>query len=238
MIKIIGIRNKYKMSWIDRGSYYEHTAAQGTKPWGDARLGRVNSSNSGAMVGKSPFKTAEETGKIIAGVVEEQFSDKSIQAMDHGHFCEPRGRNWYEKTYDCKVIERGLCVSKEDFRFGASVDGEIVGKDGIIEIKCPKKMWNPILNYMNAKERGWKPPPNYYDHIYDTHLCQMMHGMAILKKSFCDYIVYSTEDNKVFVQRVHFDPEFWNNHYQILKKNYELYIAPYLINSKYPISPI
>lgn len=221
--------------WVDRGTFWEHRASQGSEEWKKARMGRINSSNTGAMAGKSSFKNPEETGRFIAGVEVEEFSTKSLEAMNHGHQFEPICREWYEKTYKCKVLERGLCIPKNCDFIGASVDGEIIGTEGIIEIKCPKKMYRPILNYMNMKEQGWTPPINYYNHIWSTHLCQMMQAMFVLNKQYCDYIVYSTEDSKVFVQRVHFDPIFWNNHFEIIQTNYSSYIIPYLTNS--PLRP-
>lgn len=222
--------------WVDRGSYYENVAHQGSPKWLEARKGRVNGSNTGGLAGKSSFKSVEETGKIIAGVIEEQFKQKNIDAMAHGHKFEKIAREWYEKKYNCKVIERGLAVCKTDYRIGVSIDGEIVGQEGILEIKAPLKLWKPILQYMDAKSSGWKPPANYHDHIWESHYCQMQQGMFILKKKYCDYIVYSTEDRQVFTQRIFFDPVYWNNHYSIIKQNYELYVKPHLEDT-YPLSP-
>lgn len=214
--------------WVDRGYYYEHSAPQGSEDWLKARIGRCNGSDSGSLSGQSRFDTAEQTGKYIAGIESKVFSDQSQEVMKHGHVTEPIARQWYENKYQCKVVERGLCIPKNIDIIGASVDGDILETDGILEIKAPKKMYKPILNYMNMKENGWLPPENYYDHIWNSHLCQMMQGMKVLNKKYCDYVVYSTEDSKIFVQRVHFDPVFWGNHYSILSKNYKTYVEPYL----------
>ena len=223
--------NKYKkrifiQMWKDRGVYYEHTAPQGTDEWIKARIGRCNGSDSGGLAGESNFDTPEQVGKYIAGVEKKDLSGN--QAVQHGHKTEPISRAWYEKTYNCKVIERGYCIPKDSGIIGASVDGDIVDSEGIIEIKCPVSMYRPILKYMEMKENGWIPPERYLDHIWKTHYCQMQQGMFVLKKKYCDYIVYSTEDKKAFVQRVWFDPEFWEQHYAKLEKNYELYVRPYL----------
>lgn len=223
--------------WVDQGEFWECTASQKSEEWLRARIGRVNGSNTGALAGKNErFKTAEETGKLIAGVIQEQFEQKNIDAMLHGNNFENTARVWYEKNYNCKILERGLAVCKSDYRIGASIDGEVIGQDLLIEIKCPLKLWRPIVQYMEAKSHGWKPPPNYHDHIWETHYCQMQQSMFVLKKSFCMYIVYSTSDAKVFTQRVAFDPVYWNNHYSLIKKNYDLYVKPHL-NGTYPIIP-
>ena len=56
--------------WVDQGEFWECTAPQKSEAWLRARIGRVNGSNTGALAGKNErFKTPEETGKLIAGVV-------------------------------------------------------------------------------------------------------------------------------------------------------------------------
>ena len=222
--------------WIDRGSYFEHNAPQGSQKWLDARIGRVTGSESGALAGLSNFKTAEKTGKTICGLEE---NNLNIDIMAHGTKTEPIARRWYEKTFKCKVIERGLCVPKSDYRIGASVDGEIEGEDGILEIKCPQKMYKPLQIYNENVKSGWKVPINYHDHIFPSHYCQMLQGMHVLNKKFCDYVVYCTSTGEVFTQRIPFNKVYWDHHYSILKRNYSLYVSPHLKLKKmaYPIWP-
>ena len=214
--------------WSEHKHFWEHRAKQGTQEWLDARIGRITGSNSGAMADKSHFKKPKEMGLIIAGVVTEEFDEESLRRMNHGHQYEPKARAWYEKKYGCQATERGLCVSKTDNRFAASVDGDIIGTDGILEIKCPQKMYRPIEKYIQNVQNGWIPPANYCDHIWDTHICQMQQGMYVLNKKWCDYVVYCTSTEQIFTQRIHFDPVYWAKHMQILDKNYGLYIEPYL----------
>jgi len=224
--------------WLDRGRYWEHMAKQGTQAWKDVRKGRITSSNSGALAGKSTFKTAEETGEIISGIKEEVFSEKNIQFMEHGHRFEEKARTWYEDTYKCKVLERGLCVLKSDIRIGASVDGDIINDFGCIEIKCPQKMYNSILIYMDNISNGWKPPHNnFYDHIFPTHLAQCMQACYVLGKKYCVYIVYCVSSGQVFTQKINFCEKWWNEHYLLLNKNYNQYVLPHLKGTSYPLIP-
>jgi putative phage-type endonuclease len=222
--------------WVDRGIYWEHGAPQNTQAWLEARRGRVNGSETGALAGESNFETPEQTGKYISGIEEKQFSEKSQMAMNHGHKWESTARIWYQKKYNLQVIERGTCVSKSDYRIASSVDGDIVGTSGVIEIKCPQKMYKPIINFQNMKKNGWQPPENYHQHIWTTHYCQMQQAMFVLGKTYCDYIVYSVEDRSVYTQRILFDPIFWKNHYEKVIQNYEKYVTPYL-KKGYPIIP-
>ena len=223
--------------WVDRGAYYEFTAPQKSQEWLNARIGRVNGSNTGALAGKSSFKTPEQIGKIIAGVEIEHFEEKNIIAMTHGNLTENSARRWYEETYNCKVIERGLAVPKSDYRIGGSIDGEIVGTNSLLEIKCPKSMYKPILSYMDAKSHGWIPPANYYNHIFESHMAQMQQCMFVLQKTSCEYIIFATDDAKVFTQTIPFLPEYWKEHYSVISENYEKYVKPYLVNTPYPLEP-
>ena len=214
--------------WRDCGNYWELVAPQGDQIWKDGRIGRVTTSVSAGLSGDSRFKTPEEQGKIIAGAIEEYFTPDEEARMNWGTTTEPIARQWYAEKIQRKIIERGLIVPKWDYRLGASIDGEIEGTDTIIEIKCPVKMYYPLEQYIDQKNNGWIPPPNYYNHIWKNHLIQCMHAMAITGKKFCVYIVYSTSDCAIFVQKIPFDPEFWAQHYSKIIENYNKYVVPYL----------
>lgn len=227
--------NKYQ--WIDCGNYWELNAPQGDDIWKEGRIGRVTSSVSGALAGNSIFKTPEEQGLIIAGVKEEQFSPAALERMTHGTKSEAPARMWYQSTIGKPIRERGLIVSKTDPILGASVDGDIVGGDDeIIEIKCPLSMYYPIEQYIDQLKTGWVPGPNYFKHIWPSHYDQIQHALKIMDKKYCNYIVYCTTESKVFTQKIPFNPEYWDQHYQKLKENYEKYVKPHL-NGKYPIMP-
>ena len=229
-----------KVIWIDHGTYWELSAPQGDDIWLKGRKGRTTTSVSGAMANRSRFKTAEEQGKIIAGVVEEYFTPEETERMGHGTDTEPIARNWYSGYSGYKIEERGLVIPKWDLTIGASIDGDIIGTDGIIEIKCPLNMYYPLEQYMDQLKTGWVPRPDYYKHIYPTHFDQMIHAMAVTGKKWCMYIVYSTMDKSVFTQKIPFNQEYWDNHYKIITNNYNKYVKPYLNNNpnnKYPIMP-
>ena len=156
--------------------------------------------------------------------------------MNSGTINEPTARVWYSRYSGYNIVERGLIVPKSDYTMGASVDGDIVGTDGIIEIKCPVAMYYPLKQYMDQKKAGWIPRSDYVKHIWPTHLAQMYHAMWVMGKKWCIYIVYSTMDQAVFTQKIDFDPVYWDNHYKIITENYAKYVKPYL-NGEYPIMP-
>lgn len=186
--------------WTDCGYYWVNNAPQGSDRWHSLR-NRITASKFSCV----KQDNLEELAKSIVNP-NKYFVN---EAMQHGIITEPIAREWYIKKYNCQVREVGLAVPKWNPNIGASLDGDIVGTKGIIEIKCPQRMYRPINEYLEKIKQGWKPPTGYHEHIWDSHYDQMQGGMAICNKEWCDYIVYCTSENKVFVQRVLFDPKYW-----------------------------
>ena len=222
-----------KTDWISRGRTWVNLAPQVTKGWFLAREGRIpmkfinlennrldgcvrarlTGSKFGVAAGHAPkfFSTPEELARQIAGLEEAYFDEESLKRMNHGVQEEPNARRWYEMNHNVEVEEIGLVVPKWDFHLGASVDGIVKGTKGIIEIKCPKRMYKPLQDHLRLRETGWIPRPYYHSHIYSSQYDQMIGGMALLDKEWCDYIVYATEDGDVYQERISFNEEYWNN---------------------------
>lgn len=225
-----------KSSWKDCGRFWTNTAPQGSIDWLAARKGlipmreivgkdyktkstttdgilicsRVTGSNFGSAVGVSKFTTPEELALYVSGLQEQKFTEESLKNMAHGTAYEPIAREWYQSTTGSEVEEVGLVVPKWNLHLGSSVDGIVKGEKGILEIKCPKKMYGPLSNHIYHLDKGWTPPNKYYhEHIWDTHYAQMQGGMAILDKEWCDYIVYSTSDCRVYTERILFNKNYW-----------------------------
>lgn len=178
----------------------------------DVVYSRVTGSNFGAAAGRSIFKTPDDLANEIAGLKKKVFSDKSLKNMNHGNFYEPHARKWYEQKFGLKVNEVGLAVPKWNFHIGASVDGVVAGEKGIIEIKCPVKMYEPLKDHIiKLLETNWEPKLFHHSHIWKTHYDQMQGGMAILGMDWCDYIVYSTSDKQVYHERIPFNKKYWDD---------------------------
>lgn len=190
--------NFYPEFWDDKGDFLLSTAPQGTPEWRALRTLRLTASNLGYALGKNDrFNTPEDILLMIAGIKEKEFTEEAKKNMEHGTETEPEAREWYMKKYDCKVEEIGLAVGKGEVRFGASSDGDVIGTKGIIEIKCPQKMYQPLLDFKiqkraiknNNPSKKW-PNKFYHKHIWETHYYQMQGTMSVLGKKWCDYIVY------------------------------------------------
>lgn len=128
----------------------------------------------------------------------------------HGVITEPKAREWYCKTRGVIVKEVGLSVPKWEPRIGASLDGDIVDSDGIIEIKSPLQMYESLTNHMAKINTGWRPPSFYHAHIREIHYAQMQGSMKITGKKWCDYIVFATQSNLSYVERVPFNKKYWD----------------------------
>ena len=204
------------MTYVDMGKYYLNCADQRTEEWLKSRKGRLTASNVGYACGYSKFCSPDEIADDITGIKKKNFTEEAIRVMNIGTITEPIAREWYCKNKKVIVKEYGVCVPKFNIYIAGSPDGVVFdnnGKelDGLIEIKCPEKMYQPLKEYMESISKGWKVPKYYNEHIWKTHVCQMMTCMAVLDKKWCDYIVYCPKEDLVFNDRLEFNETFWTN---------------------------
>lgn len=205
--------------WEEHDHYWLCNAPQRSDKWFKYRKFRITGSNFGTAAGLSSFTSVDEFYDEVVHDKKRPFSEKAIAAMKHGNDTEDEARIWYEKQTGYKVHEYGLAVPKWDFLLGSSVDGIVEGEDGIIEIKCPQRFYWRLTDYEEKKKKGEITDEFHHEHIFDSHYCQMQGGMAILKKSWCDYVVY-TEGTK-YITRVHFNKEYWDNFLYPKLKDFE-----------------
>jgi putative phage-type endonuclease len=196
--------------WEDRIDFWLNKAPQGSDAWKKHRKNRLTASSFSSAISKGiksakPLDIAIDITKIK---LTSQTDCKS--AKMHGVKTEPEAREWYCKRYNVEVKEVGLAVPKWEPRIGASLDGEVVGTDGMIEIKCPLVMYEYLQDHMNKINSDWKPHPFYHNHIWDSHYAQIQGSLKITNKKWCDYVVYATQSNSVYVERIHFDQVYWD----------------------------
>lgn len=197
-------------SWVDCGTYWQNIAPQGSDEWIKERFRRLTTSNFGAAAGRSAHCSKIDLAMDIAGIKYKSFPDRGKLCKGHGTVTEPEARDWYCRTRNVEVVEVGLAVPKWEPRIGTSLDGQVRGVKGAIEIKSPFTMYENLDNHIAKIKTGWRPPPFYHEHIYDTHYYQMQGGMKITGNEWCDYIVFATQSNRVYVERVPFNPRYWD----------------------------
>jgi putative phage-type endonuclease len=116
-------------------------------------------------------------------------------AMLHGIETEPEARSAYVFYYDADVEETGIVLHPSIQRTHASPDG-LVGKDGLVEIKCPNSATH--LDFLLTEA------------IPDKYIVQMLWQMACTGRAWCDFASYDPrfpEDMRLRVKRVHRDIE-------------------------------
>jgi len=211
------------MEYIDKGTFWECYDEQGSEEWLKMRIGRITMSQLSAITGRNNFRVSkEDEAKKICGLEK----IKTNGYMAHGRLTEPIIRTWYSEQIESPIREVGLAIWKKDPRFGGSLDGEINQDEGI-EIKAPYKMYNKLVDYIEAKKKGYKFYPGYHEHIYNSHYDQMTGYGVITNKKYMHYIVVCSDTQEAFVQRFPVDYNLWENElYPKACQFYDKYVVP------------
>jgi putative phage-type endonuclease len=170
---------------------------QGTPEWLAERAGKVTASMISNVLMKpetAGFRDyqAQLVAEILTG--KPQGSDFTSAAMQFGTDTEPLARSAYEAETGVAVDEVGFCQHLKIERSGASPDG-LVGKDGLVEIKCPKVATH--LAYLIA------------DVVPAVYKNQMMWQMACTGRDWCDFVSFRPdlpEHLQLFIVRFKRDP--------------------------------
>ena len=194
----------------DCGCYYLVDVTQGSKDWLYMRKGRITMSNLGKIVGHAPYCTLshEDLGKCFRGLLKEDFSDDAKKRMDLGNQYEPLVRDALAQKLGVEIKETGFAIWKKDPRFGASLDG-IISDDVGIEIKCPAKMYGPIKNFLERREKG-ETTEDEIGHIWKSQYDQIIGNGVITGRKWMIFCVYSIEEKKMFYQKVKVDYDYWH----------------------------
>ena len=173
-------------------------AEQGTLEWFNARLGRVTGSKAGDAIAMT--KTGESQKRkdykvqLLAERLTGQVADNFVSKdMVWGTEQEPFARMAYESRFGLLVRETGF-LAADEHHIGASLDGDVNGFEGIIEIKCPRTSTH-IKWMLDAR-------------LPDDHAPQVLHNMWVSGAAWCDFISYDPrlpEPMQLFVHRVHRD---------------------------------
>jgi len=158
---------------------------QGSEEWFAARVGKVTASRVHDIVAstRSGGYTAGRKNYMAELVIERLTGQPapSFQsaAMQHGIDTEPEARFAYALESGVEIEEVGFVPHPTIAMVGCSPDG-LVGKDGLVEIKCPNTatMIEVLL--------GGKTDPAYHT--------QAMFQMACTGRAWCDLVTY---DNRL-----------------------------------------
>lgn len=153
---------------------------QGTPEWFAQRCGKITASRIADVMAKTKTGWGATRKNYQAQLVAERMTNTvadsfSNSAMQWGTQTEPEAREAYEAR-QLVAVELSPFVSHPSMPFaGASPDG-CVGKDGLIEIKCPN-----TATHIDALLVGKIP---------DKYIKQMQWQMACTGRQWCDFVSY------------------------------------------------
>jgi putative phage-type endonuclease len=141
---------------------------QRTPEWFALRAGNISASNIKCI--KAGKDTATRNNYLVDLAIERltgealQQESFSNEAIERGIEMEPIARAAYEAATGVFVEQVTLAQHDTIQRFVASPDG-LVGKDGLVEIKCPNKTTH--INYLLKNE----PPKQYIEQMIAQCAC-------------------------------------------------------------------
>lgn len=157
------------------------TAEQRSPEWYAARAGRLTGSRACDMLAK--IKTGEAAARrdlrlqlvcerLTSLPQEDGYVSKDMQ---RGIDMEPVAFAEYEAETGL-IVRRSGFIQADDLMAGCSLDGDVDGMKGIVELKCPKSATH--LKYLRS---GQAAP---------EHLPQITHNLWITGAQWCDFVSY------------------------------------------------
>jgi len=143
----------------------------------------------------------------------ERYSNKDLE---RGVELEPLAREMYELETGNKVEEIGFVINEEISKVGgASPDGKIIKKKGLLEIKCfdDKKHFQMIVE---LKEKGEFKIESQYE-------WQMQMQMLFTEEEWADFVAYNPNfKESLLIKRVYADKDKQEEIIKGLKQGEEL----------------
>lgn len=175
-------------------------AEQRTDAWLSERAGKVTASRIADVMAKTKTGYGAGRANYMAELVAERLTGVPKQgfmnaAMQHGIDTEPQARAMYELEHGVTVIETGFVPHPKIADTGASPDG-LVGKDGLVEIKCPNTATHIDTLRGAAIDR--------------KYLLQMHWQMICTERTWCDFVSFDPRlpiEMQMHVRRVELDAE-------------------------------
>lgn len=144
---------------------------QGSQEWHDSRKGRITGSMFSACLGLNPYVSRQKAWRIITGREVVETNTFMQWGTDH----EPVARSAYEVETGFLVTECGFFRHPKYEFIGCSPDG-LIEEFGLIEIKCPQKMYEGV--------------PQHY-------LPQVLGEIHITGRDWCDFVAWTPEGMKI-----------------------------------------
>jgi len=203
--------------------------------WFNYRCGRVTASKFGEIKNRRPTTAPDRLLREIFQYNKNKTAQ--LSQCKEGLRLEPIIRDKYiakqiENGHDgIQVSEKGLIIDQTAPLLAASIDGEVfdpnakhssIGNMEIKYVQFPNKLnieqkqnvnlltfiasniKNSCLELTNGNALKLKTRHHYYS--------QIQGAMGVTKRQWCDLIVYTYygKEDDLFIERIYFDPIFWN----------------------------
>lgn len=168
---------------------------QGTEAWLKLRLGLPTTSSFGKIITPTGKKSGQFTAycneciaQLLTGESEPMFKS---EAMVRGSTLEPFAVDYYAHHTQTKPKEVGF-ITSDCGRIGCSPD-RLIGKDGLLEVKCPLQTKHTI-NLISGE-------------IDSQYIPQVQGQMLVTERNWCDWMSYYP-DLPASIVRVERDEEY------------------------------
>jgi hypothetical protein len=162
-------------------------ADQRSEAWRLARVGRVTGSNAKHVIAKGRGSDEAVTRRDYRFQLvterltgQPQDSDYVNDAMQRGIELEPKAFAAYEAHTGLLARRTGF-LAADAVMAGCSLDGDVDGFTGIVELKCPKSATH--ARYIKAFQVNPSQPPA-------EHAAQIIHNLWISNAAWCDFVSF------------------------------------------------
>jgi len=143
----------------------------------------MTTSRGGKGFGQTALTYADE---IILDLLDIEKPDISARSLEHGNDNEQFAKDAYQEFTMNTVTDVLEPIMHSQFNFiGGTPDG-LIGKNKIIEIKCP---WNPV-NHLNNYLNHNTVVHSYPDSYLSDYWWQVQGYLWITNRDECDFVTY------------------------------------------------
>lgn len=159
-----------------------HTDEQRSPAWFACRAGRLTGSRAkdvlatiktGEAAARRDYRTQLVTERLTGQPQEDGYTNAIMQ---RGIELEPAAFAAYE-AHTGHLARRTGFLASDTLMVGCSLDGDVDGFTGIVELKCPKSATH--LSYLKL---NGQPPAE--------HLPQLLHNLWVSNAAWCDFVSY------------------------------------------------
>ncbi|XP_050547414.1 uncharacterized protein LOC126909076 isoform X1 [Daktulosphaira vitifoliae] len=164
-----------------------------------------------------------------------EHEDTTSYSAHYGRINEPKAKELFEKIMDLQIEPCGVFIDEFLNYLTAKPDG-LIGKDGIVEIKCPLNAQNiipklaikyKVIKYVHYDENGDLVLKRNSDIFY-----QIQGELHITKRQYCYLIIWTLKG--IAYCKILQDDKFWNdNMEERLIYFYENIMIPEIINPQF-----